>query len=210
MILFNSRSWKSAFRVFSVFRGSFSVRRYGRKSLAAAGAGWDDAGGVEPEDTNMNGRERRMWERVALFVAIAACLACLSCAAPPRQKDGAKTGTSQSAGPATMVRISAIVDGSGRFIFTSSNVRYVHKSWSPPTDVKFNGEPWTNLDETPWMWSRIGDQFDLSRARLVERKGRDVIALEHTPEGFDLYFCDSPNGGSAYSATIAIPRRVGK
>jgi len=151
-----------------------------------------------------------MWERVALFVAIAACLACSSCATAPRQKDGAKTGTSQSAEPATMVRISAMVDGSGRFIFTPSDLRYAHKQWAPPEAVKFNGEPWTNLDQTPKMWPHIAEMLDLSRARLVERKGRDVIALEHTSEGFDLYFCDSPNGASAYSATIAIPRRVGK
>ncbi|MCX6908394.1 MAG: hypothetical protein NTY01_10170 [Verrucomicrobia bacterium] len=156
----------------------------------------------------MNGRERRMLERVALFISIAACLACSSCATPP--KGLPQVSMNQSVEKETIVRISAMVDGSGRFIFTSSNVRYIHKSWSPPTDVKFNGEPWTNFDETPWMWSRISEQFDLSRARLVERKGRDIIALEHTPEGFDLYFCDAPNGASAYSATIAIPRRVGK
>ena len=156
----------------------------------------------------MNGRERKTWERVALFISIAACLACSSCATVPPPKD--KTGASQSAEPATMVRISAMVDGSGRFIFTASDLRYVHRSWSPPEAVKFDGEPWTHLDQTPKMWPHIAEMLDLSRARLVERKGRDVIALEHTPEGFDLYFCDSPNGGSAYSATIAIPRRTGR
>jgi len=154
----------------------------------------------------MNGRERRMWERVALFVAIAACLACSSCATAPRMKDVSQA----AAEPATLVRISAMVDGSGRFIFTASDARYAHKSWGPPTDVKFNGEPWDNLDQTPKMWPHIAEMLDLSRARIVERKGRDTIALEHTPEGFDLYFCDAPNGASTYSVTIAIPRRTGK
>ena len=38
-------------------------------------------------------------------------------------------------------------------------------------------------------------------------EGRDVIALEHTPDGFDLYLSDSPNSGAEYDVTIAIPRR---
>jgi hypothetical protein len=29
----------------------------------------------------------------------------------------------------------------------------------------------------------FGDRLDLSKARIVKRKGRDVIALEHTPDG---------------------------
>jgi len=154
----------------------------------------------------MNGRERRMWERVALVIGIAACLACSSCATVAKPKDVSQS----AAAPATLIRISAMVDGSGRFIFTASDLRYAHKHWSPPEAVKFNGESWTNLDQTPKKWPHMTEMLDLSRARIVERKGRDVIALEHSPEGFDLYFCDSPNGASAYSATIAIPRRAGK
>jgi hypothetical protein len=195
----------SAFCVFRAFRGSLAVCR---KPLAAARAGWDDARDVEQEDTNMNKRERQLWERAARFVTIAACIACSSCASRPQGLP--QISMNQSVEKETTVHISATVDGSGRFVFTSGAVRYIHKSWSPPTDVKFNGEPWTNLDDTPWMWARISDRFDLSRARLVERQGRDTIALEHTPEGFDLYFCDAPNGAAAYAATVAIPRRAGK
>lgn len=156
----------------------------------------------------MNERERKLWERAACFVVIAACLACSSCASRPRGLP--QISMNQSVEKETTVRISATVDGSGRFIFTPNAVRYVHKSWKPPTDVQFNGEPWADLKQTPMRWPHIAEMLDLSRARLVERKGRDTIALEHTPEGFDLYFCDAPNGASAYAATIAIPKRVGK
>lgn len=106
-----------------------------------------------------------------------------------------------------LLNISARVDGSGRIIFTSQSVHYEHKHWGRPNHVLFDGEPWTKLDRTPVPWSDFGRRLDLSKAWIVKRKGRDVIALEHTPEGFDLYLSDSPNGGADYSVTIAIPRR---
>lgn len=105
-----------------------------------------------------------------------------------------------------MIRITANVDGSDRFIFTPQEVRYEHKAWSPVTDVTFNGEPWTDLDESPPGWRDLGTQLDLSRARIAERHGRDVIALELTANGFDLYWCDSPGGSEEYDVTIAVPR----
>ncbi len=106
-----------------------------------------------------------------------------------------------------LLRITAKVDGSGRIIFTSRTVRYEHKKWSPPTDVTFDGEPWTNLDRTPSVWRDFSGRLDLTRAWIVKRKGRDITALERTADGFDLYLCDSPNGSADYVVTIAIPRR---
>ena len=106
-----------------------------------------------------------------------------------------------------LLRITANVDGSGRIIFTSDSVHYEHKHWSPPTDVTFDGESWSELDRTPSGWSDFSKGLDLSRARIVQRNGRDVIALEQTAGGFDLYLCDSPNGSADYEVTIAIPRR---
>ena len=106
-----------------------------------------------------------------------------------------------------LLHISSRVDGSGRIIFTPESVHYEHKHWRRPNHVLFDGEPWTKLARTPAPWRDFGDRLDLSNAWIVKRKGRDVIALEHTPDGFDLYLCDSPNGGADYAVTIAIPRR---
>lgn len=106
-----------------------------------------------------------------------------------------------------LLRITCRLDGSGRITFTPKNVRYQHKHWRPPNHVLFDGEPWIKLDQTPVPWRDLSGRLDLSKARIVQRKGRDVIALEHTPDGFDLYLCDSPNGGDEYAVTIAIPRR---
>jgi hypothetical protein len=104
------------------------------------------------------------------------------------------------------VSITANVDGSGRFIFTGGSVHYEHNFWSRPTEVTFNGEAWRDLDRTPSGWRDLS-RLDLSRAWIVKRRGRDIVALEHTVGGFDLYFCDSPNGSADYAVTIAIPER---
>jgi len=106
-----------------------------------------------------------------------------------------------------LLRISANVDGSGRIIFTRDGVRYEHKYWDEPTDVSFDGEPWEDLSKTPPAWQDVVSHLDLTKAWIVKRQGRDVIALEQTPDGFDLYLCDSPNGAERYEVTIAIPRR---
>ena len=109
--------------------------------------------------------------------------------------------------PVKLLEITANVDGSGRMVFTSRDAHYEHKYWSPPTQVTFNGHPWNELAHSPAGWRRFSKGLDLSRAWIVKRQGRDVIALESTPAGFDLYLCDSPNGSADYAVTIAIPRR---
>jgi hypothetical protein len=111
---------------------------------------------------------------------------------------------------AKIVKLTAEVDGSGFFEFTPVSARYHHLNWQPPTAVTLDGEPWTELDQTPPAWTDNGRQLDLSRAQIVERKGRDVVALEKTEAGFDLYFCDSPGGADPYKVTIAIPWRRSK
>ena len=105
-----------------------------------------------------------------------------------------------------LLRITATIDGSGRIIFTRDGVRYEHKHWDRPENVVFDGEPWPNLSRTPAAWAEVARHLDLSKAWIVKRKGRDVIALEHTPVGFDLYLCDSPNGAAEYEVLLAIPR----
>jgi hypothetical protein len=106
-----------------------------------------------------------------------------------------------------LLTITANVDGSGKFVFTPQDAHYEHLNWSPPTNVAINGEPWGELGHTPDAWRRFSDGLDLTHARIVERQGCDVIALEPTAKGFDLYMDDSPNGSADYSVVIAIPRR---
>jgi hypothetical protein len=98
--------------------------------------------------------------------------------------------------------ISATVDGCERFIFTRDSVYDEHGRWQAPKNVVFNGEPWPDLSSPPPGWEKLAVNLDLTKAAVVQRKGRDVIALERTTEGFDLYFADTQMGAAS---TIAIP-----
>ena len=146
---------------------------------------------------------------LAICFSLCGCITCRKTDEAGRPGPG-KLATASDSWAGTnfkLLRITAHVDGSGRMIFTRGSVRYEHSSWSPPVDVTFDGEPWANLDRTPSTWRDPGARLDLTRAMIVSRKGRDVIALEPTAGGFDLYLCDSPNGSADYEVIIAIPLR---
>lgn len=118
--------------------------------------------------------------------------------------------SSNSAGAARdeeTITLTATIDGSDRFIFTGDAVRNEHGRWNHPTSVQFHGVPWDDLTQPPQGWSDLAQNLDLRSARIVSREGRDVIALELTPEGFDLLFADTQMGAGKYSVTIAIPRK---
>jgi hypothetical protein len=108
---------------------------------------------------------------------------------------------------AVTLSISATIDGSDRFIFTRDTVYNEHMRWSPPRDVVFNGEPWEDLSQPPKGWSELVQALDLTKATIVTRKGRDMIALEPTADGFDLYLADITMGAGPYEVTISIPRK---
>ncbi len=103
--------------------------------------------------------------------------------------------------------LSAEIDGSDRFIFTRDNVWNDHGRWQAPKKLTLNGKPWIDVFIAPEGWTELAARLDLSKAALTTRKGRDVIALEHTAEGFDLYFVDSQMGSAVYEAVITIPEK---
>jgi hypothetical protein len=103
----------------------------------------------------------------------------------------------------TLLQISATVDGSGRIVFTRDTVRYIHLHYKRPDEVKVGSQVWTDFSSPLPGWN--GANLDLKKASIVKRQGRDVIALEHTADGFDLYFVDSPVGPGYYEVTVAIP-----
>jgi hypothetical protein len=151
----------------------------------------------------------------SLFIIV--CLGVSGCAASKQSCGTAgchKCETAQApVDPAEarekLLRLTATVDGSGRIIINGDSARYEHKFWTPPWNVTFDGEAWADLSQTPSGWSTLSRQLDLPRARIVSRSGRDVIALEPTAEGFDLFLNDTPNGADDYSVIITIPFRDG-
>ena len=147
--------------------------------------------------------------KLRLFVYSCLAVASIAAGPGPRPENSPAQDGGKAPGEKTkLVRITATVDGTGRIICTRDGARYEHKQWGPPRNVVFDGVPWSNLSQTPDSWSEMVGSLDLTRARIIERKGRDTIALESTPDGFDLYLCDSVNGSAPYEVTVAIPRRA--
>jgi hypothetical protein len=112
-----------------------------------------------------------------------------------------------SAGESVELTLAGTIDGSDRFIFTRDNVSNEHGKWSPPKDLMFNGLPWPDVTQLPDGWLDFAAPLDLRRATIIAREGRDVVALEATADGFDLYLADTPMGAGQYSVTISIPKK---
>jgi hypothetical protein len=108
---------------------------------------------------------------------------------------------------AAELTLTATIDGSERFIFTRNNVWDEHGRWAPPKEVVLNGQPWEDLSQGPDGWAEFAATLDLRKATILTRNGRDIIALEPTVEGFDLYIADTQMGSAKYSVTISIPRK---
>jgi hypothetical protein len=106
-----------------------------------------------------------------------------------------------------VLTLSARIDGSERFVFTREKASLEHGRWERPKQVLLNGEPWEDLANSPPGWEKFARHLDLTRATILQRQGRDIIALEHTEEGFDLFFADTPMGSSDYEVRVSIPRR---
>ena len=113
----------------------------------------------------------------------------------------------RATGGTVELTLAGTIDGSDRFIFTRDNVVNEHGRWGPPKDVLFNGVPWPDLTQPPEGWLEFAAPLDLTRAVITTRQSRDIIALEPTADGFDLYFADTQMGAGNYSVTITIPRR---
>ncbi len=103
--------------------------------------------------------------------------------------------------------ISATIDGADRFVFTRDSVTNKHMSWSPPRNVIFDEQPWVDLSQTAPGWLEMSSNLDLGKATILDRQSRDVITLEHTAEGFDLFFADTAMGAGKYEVKIRIPRK---
>lgn len=150
-----------------------------------------------------------MSTRTALLFlfSVATLIAGGSSSSPASPRSGSGSAGEGSDPQPKILRFTATVDGSGRLIFTRDGVSYERKSWDPPSNVVLDGKAWEDLSKPPPGWAELIDGLDLAHAWIVKRAGRDTIALEHTPQGFDLYLCDSPNGAAEYEVTIAIPHQ---
>jgi concanavalin A-like lectin/glucanase superfamily protein len=101
------------------------------------------------------------------------------------------------------------IDGSDRVVITQKEARWENVFWGTWREtVTLNGVPWKPR-ENPVLPNSGATRFlppgvDLTKARLVERSGRDHASIEVEGGRLVLRFVDSPNGIDRYRVVVAF------
>ncbi len=110
--------------------------------------------------------------------------------------------------PRAMLELAGSIDGSDRIKITATQAGWLHQAWSPPANVTLNGIPWDPTTE-PVRKNEGTNQFlptgiDLSTARIVSRRGRDLATMWTEKDALWIQFADNPNGADNYDIKISF------
>lgn len=116
----------------------------------------------------------------------------------------ASTGKSRLA----TLKIAAAIDGSDSLKITKQAATWKHRTYKFPWDVSLNGVPWnvrqTNMLVNAGTNTFLPDDVNLSSARIISRKGRDVATMQPDADALVIHFADNPNGADSYELEIAF------
>jgi hypothetical protein len=102
--------------------------------------------------------------------------------------------------------IKANIDGSDVLHLSQNGANWEHRLFSWPTDVSVNGIAWDPASQ-PQLTKTGLDDADFSTAKVLERSGRDLIAVETHADGLDIAFDDGPPGADVYEVKIAMDHK---
>jgi hypothetical protein len=113
-----------------------------------------------------------------------------------------------SASTAARLKIAARIDGSDCFKITAAGMVSVHKYWRHPKRVTVNDIIWSPEHESVLKnegeTSFLPADTDLSTARIVSRRGRDLATMWAEHDAVWVWFADNPNGDDSYELEIAF------
>jgi hypothetical protein len=109
---------------------------------------------------------------------------------------------------AARLKIAARIDGSDCLIITPTAATWEHKFFACPTSVALNEIHW-NPQENKILKNEGTNTFlpagvDLSTAKIVSRKGRDLATLWAEPDSLQIRFADNPNSADSYELEISF------
>ena len=112
--------------------------------------------------------------------------------------------------PTVTLRVRARIDGSDECVITREGAVWHHRSWEWPPSVDVNDIKWVPVEQR--MLRNAGETrflppVDFSRARVVSRSGRGVVACETSPDRLHLFFADADGGSDVHEITIELPAR---
>jgi hypothetical protein len=121
-----------------------------------------------------------------------------------RQSTAAPPVVRTATNPAKLDVVAAI-EGSDVLTINQAGARWRQVDGGPPSDVTVNGKP---MDPSANLGlSELGlAGVDLSSAAVLSRSGRDIVAMEKTGQGLDIYFADTPGGSDRYEIQISFGR----
>ena len=116
--------------------------------------------------------------------------------------------TPTRASTAASLKIAAEIDGSDCVRITSTEATWEHKRWGGPADVRLNDQCWS-IQQTNVMPNAGINRFlpagvDLSTARIISRKGRDLATMWADEQALLVWFADNPNGSDHYELEIGF------
>jgi hypothetical protein len=109
------------------------------------------------------------------------------------------------------LKIAAQIDGSDFIKITPVEAAWDHKAWGNPAEVTLNDVRWfpevTTVLKNEGTNTFLPSGIDLSTARIVSRKGRDLATMWAEKNELWIWFADNPNGNDLYELEIAFGRQ---
>jgi len=110
--------------------------------------------------------------------------------------------------PSATLKITAQIDGSDVLKITKQEAVWTHRAWDYPAAVRLNDIPWdvrrTNTLSNSGTNQFLPDQVDLSTAKIISRKGRDLATMWADRDAVWVSFADNPNGAEAYELDLSF------
>jgi hypothetical protein len=106
-----------------------------------------------------------------------------------------------------VVEIAATIDGSDELTLSADGAEWTHKNYGWPADILINNVKWDPRDgDLPSTGPlEFLKKVDFSKARVLDRQGRDTVAMEAADDHVTIYFDDAPIGADHYRIRIALP-----
>ncbi len=112
-----------------------------------------------------------------------------------------KTGTAR-------LHISADIDGSDELVVNGKGVQWVHKQWSPPSNVAINQEGWDVVGSPVWSKELFPAGVDFRTARIVSKAGRGFVNMQTRKDDILVSFADDMVGAAKYEIEIVFGENV--
>jgi hypothetical protein len=107
-----------------------------------------------------------------------------------------------SPGPAAILKVQAYIDGSDQLHITASGAQWAHRHWQWPGEVRINDVPWFPSTNATLSGSFLPANINFATARVIDRKGRDMVAAEASADAVVVHFADNPAGAADYAITL--------